>query len=118
MKCESRGKHPGVKLHLEPEEVEVILTYCEMLIKGCHSGPKHPAEDIDKLTQKIGKKILELQDSNPNLLQERSPEEIAAILAKEVEKQTIQLERLKAGKDWKKIDPNKLQDALLKHVKK
>lgn len=105
MKVESRGKYPGVKLHLEPEEVETVLSWKDF-------DGTHP------LLRKMGKKIAELQEETPNLLTERTPAEVEAILVKEVEKQSIQLKRLRNGQEYSKIDPEELQAALLKHVKK
>lgn len=118
MKVESRGKYPGVKLHLEPEECSVLTLLAAVQdIKG----PQPSSENVGpalKLAIKMGKKILELKEETPDLLEERTPEQIAAILAKEVEAATLKLDRMKAGKDWKKIDQSKLQEALNKHVKK
>jgi hypothetical protein len=115
---ETRGKYPGVKVHLEPAEIQVILTYFDIQAQGVYQGPGHPADAIEALIAKMNKKIRELQVKEPTLLDERTPEQIAAILAKEVEAATLKLQRMKDGKDWKKINPEKLQEALNKHVKK
>jgi hypothetical protein len=111
VKVESRGKYPGVKLHLEPEEVEIILAFTDQPYYEVE------AEKAVSLLEKMRKHILKLQEETPGLLQERTPEQIAAILAKEVEKASLQLDRVKKGKDWKKIEPDALKTALLKHVK-
>ena len=114
MKVESRGKYGGVKVHLDPEE-------CELLIKAVGEGPfgtsfALPLKHVN-LALKMGKKIKDLLEENPELLKERTPEQVAAILAKESEKAALQLNAVKAGKNWAKVDPAKLQEALLKHVK-
>jgi hypothetical protein len=114
MKLETRGKYPGVKVHLEPDECE-IFTACA---KSADAGEFVPITAHRKLTVEIGRKIIKLQEKEPTLLSERTPEQIAAILAKEVEAATLKLQRMKDGKDWKKINPDKLQEALNKHVKK
>lgn len=68
------------------------------------------------LARKMGQSIKDLLAEQPDLLKERTPEQIAAILAKESEKAGLQLNALKNGKDWKKIDPAKLEKALMHHV--
>ena len=111
MKIETRGKYPGCKLHLEPEE-------CQILMDNLEANGGISMNQGDELARKMGNKIKQLLAQEPGLLQERTPEAIAAILAKESEKAALQLEALKTGQDWKKIDPDKLQEALNKHVKK
>jgi hypothetical protein len=110
MKLETRGKYPGVKVHLDPDEVKLILEHAPVL-----KGDIPPTQEF---LRKMAKEIKKLQEKEPTLLDERTPEQIAAILAKEVEAATLKLQRMKDGKDWKKINPDKLQEALNKHVKK
>lgn len=109
MKVESRGKYPGVKLHLEPEEVTTILEAEDFW---------HPVDEVEKLLSKMQAKLQGLLKQEPDLLKERTPEQVAAILAKEVEKAGMQLNAVKSGKMWQKVDQDKLQAALLKHVHK
>jgi hypothetical protein len=118
MKLETRGKYPGVKVHLDPDEVNIILDYFNIEAVGVYTGPGHPADKIEALLKKMNKELRKLQENEPTLLEERTPEQIAAILAKEAEAATLKLARMKEGKDWKKIDPDKLQAALNKHVHK
>lgn len=113
MKLESRGKYPGVKVHLDPEECEALLKLAEANFMGYGIEIKVPLS----LASKMGKSIKDLLVEQPDLLKERTPEQIAAILAKESEKAGLQLNALKNGKDWKKIDPELLKGALLHHVK-
>ncbi len=115
MKVESRGKYPGVKVHLDPEECEALLKLTE--ISPYNKGQFTVIDVPLILARKMGKSIKELMAEQPELLKERTPEQIAAILAKESEKAGIQLNRLKNGKDWKKIEPEVLKKALLHHVK-
>lgn len=117
IKVETRGKYPGVKIHLDAEEAQQLIEACE-LIPGHYEAQPTPVSQSFGITKKMGMKIKQLLAQEPHLLQERSPEQIAAILAKESEKAALQLEALKTGQDWKKIDPDKLQEALNKHVKK
>jgi hypothetical protein len=122
MKVETRGKYPGVKIHLDAEECEKLMQASKDF--GGHTIKLHQQLGIQELVIpvslacKMGKKIEELQQENPNLLKERTPEEIAAILAKEAEKAGMQLNQLKNGKDWKKVDSTKLEAAMLKHTQK
>jgi len=110
MKVETRGKYPGVKLHLEPEE-------CEALIKfAAGSTELTKLSVVTPLILKMGKKIVALKEDNPKLLDERTPEEVKAILAKEVEKAQLQLKTLVQTGQFKEIDKEALKTALLKHV--
>lgn len=120
MKIESRGKYPGVKLHLDPEECEVLLQLVEAGKVDNFAALKGAGKTIQvpfNLTYRMGQHVRDLLAAEPGLLKERTPEQIVAILAKESEKAGIQLNRLKNGQDWKKIDPVVLQKALLHHVK-
>jgi hypothetical protein len=108
IKVESRGKYPGVKLHLEPEEIQTILAGKDFW---------HPDDDTEAILVKMRKKIIALQEETPGLLNERTPEQVKAILVKEVEKAAMQLKMVEAGQDPSKVDKDKLKEALLKYVK-
>jgi hypothetical protein len=115
MKVEPRGKYGGVKIHLEPEE-------CNKLMQAAENATKHgtPAPWIVvplNLAIQMGKSVKELLESEPALLEDRTPEQVAAILAKEAEKAALQLNAVKSGKQWQKVNKDELQAALLKHVK-
>lgn len=112
MKIESRGKYPGVKVHLDPDECELLLQ-----LKKDQEIAKIELKGPLALVLKMGVKIAVLQEEEPGLLQERTQEQILAILAKESEKAALQLEALKKKGSFKEIDPDQLQAALLKHVK-
>lgn len=117
MKIEKRGKYAGVKIHLDAEE-------CSKLIRAAEIEDFRQANNLKpivvplKLAIQMGQEIRNLLKEEPNLLQDRSSEEVAAILAKEVEKAQMQLNAVKSGKKWQKVDPAELEKALLKHVKK
>lgn len=112
MKIESRGKYPGVKVHLDPEECELLMNLAQDVALA-----SAPVKDHIALASKMGKKILALREEEPTLLEERTPEQIKAILAKESEKARLQLEALNKGKGLKDLDPEALKAALLKHAK-
>lgn len=137
MKIETRGKYPGVKIHLDPDECQKLESGVLDLkslpdpekavadgwvawhkwLDHADSGAIVELLTTARLGMKMGKMVKELQEENPDLLTERTPEQIAAILAKESEKARLQLEALKKGANWKKIEPSKLKSALLAHVK-
>jgi hypothetical protein len=110
VKVETRGKYPGVKVHLDPEECEALIEATKV-VKMPLVAPSVIQIPFN-LARNMGAKIRDLLDEQPNLLQERTPEQIAAILAKDHEKAALQLNRLKNGKDWKKIEPEALKKAL------
>lgn len=125
MKIETRGKYPGVKIHLDAEECQKILngtTYYtgDNKIPGHDKGLGYYEFEIKALmpiAAKMGKMIRDLLKENPRLLQERTKEEVLAILAKESEKSALQLATLKRGGDIAKVDKQALKEALLKHAK-
>lgn len=103
IKIEPRGKYSGCKIHLDSEEVTSIL--------------KGDSVVMLEFCKELAHLIKDLLKKEPDLLKDRTPEQVAAILAKEVEKASLQLNAVKSGKQWQKVDPIKLQEALNKHVK-
>lgn len=126
MKVEPRGKFGGVKIHLDAEEAQVLLDNLGGLNDpGSLSKIDYKIKDSGEKTivmlnigLKMGYKIRDLLKDNPKLLEDRSQEEVIAILAKEAEKAKLQLERAEKGLDISKVDPKVLKAALLKHVPK
>lgn len=104
MKVEPRGKYGGVKVHLDSDECEMVMSSDSKI-------------DLTNFAQKLGKKIKNLLEDEPDMLKDRTEEQVIAILAKESEKARLQLDEIERGKDWKKVDPSKLKSALLKHAK-
>jgi hypothetical protein len=120
LKVETRGKYPGVKIHLDEKEAELLLSAQE----GLEDYPLAPGGSLTKpynivvsLSAKMGQKIKDLLAENPDLLKPRTPEQIKAILAKEAEKAALQLKTLNATGQFKELDKDALKSALLKHVK-
>jgi len=103
MKIERRGKYPGVKVHLEPEEIAPFLALADDIeAAGLHSGKKSTdTPDYITISIKIGKRIRKEMDTHPDLLKERTPAQVKEALLKDQAKITAQL---KAGKDWKHVD--------------
>lgn len=102
MKIEKRGKYAGVKVHLEPDEVQPFLDVYQDYVQA---GMGTPTGVIDyfSLSVKLGKKIKQLIADEPNLLKPRTPEEIEAELKNEFESAKLKLAAMKQGKDWKEI---------------
>ena len=98
MKIESRGKYPGVKVHLDAEEAEMFLEFVSA--KGEGGASK---KDIIKFAEKLGNKIDKLLDENPDLLKERTEEQIQASMNHDLEKIEAQKAAMAKGKDWKKV---------------
>ena len=103
MKCEARGKYPGVKLHLDRKETEELLDLRKKLSKA-NGTPS--ADDIDrarKMLKEWGKEIESLMKENPRLLEERTDEEKQAALSREAVSAQKKLEALGKGLDISKI---------------
>lgn len=97
-KCESRGKYPGVKAHLDPEECEWLL--------ACVDSPFDPEDAMQVFCRDLGKKIRKLMKSEPGLLQPRTHAQIEAELIEEGKKSAKKLAKAGAGLAWNdKADP-------------
>lgn len=89
IKFERRGKYPGVKIHLDREECEKVL-----------SGDKQVRKAVFKdITEQLHEHI----KKDPTLLEERTEEEIKATLMKEFVESEKKLAHIKDGLDWKKV---------------
>ena len=97
MTSEKRAKYPGVKLHLDGPE-------CQKLLDWRKNWKKGKGQDNDFLLDQISlisKAIKDLLKTNPDVLKDRTPEQIKAALLSDqakIEKQ------LKAGKKWKEVE--------------
>lgn len=86
MEIERRGKFPGIKVHLDKDEVEMLK-----------SPDSQPARNlVMKLSKKISKQLIE----DPSTLQQRSQDEIRTELETERDKAIEKLAKLSAGKQW------------------
>lgn len=112
IKVEKRGKYGGVKVHLDGPQCQALLNY---ILAAPESKEVGVAVAILMETALAIKKLLKKE---PDLLKDRTPEEIAAILLKEKEAAELKLERMKNGKEWSKLNPEVLRKELLKHVEK
>lgn len=94
MKIEARGKYAGVKVHLDGDEAAMFLDFTKGETKKA---------DVIEFASKLGKKIHKLVGEHPNLLKERTEEEIKASLLSDKEKIENQLHAMSSGEDWKKV---------------
>jgi hypothetical protein len=102
MKIEKRGKYPGVKVHLEPDEC-ALLVGVKSVDMGHQPGVKNPSiVAAFKFTAKLGEKIRKLQADEPDLLEERTLEQIREELELELRKAKEKLEKLNQGQIWNK----------------
>lgn len=101
MKIEARGKYPGVKVHLDGEEAQMFLDFIgnQTAIKVTEKA--NPT--VAQFATKLGKKVQKLIGEFPNLLSERTPEQIKESLNGDLEKIHDQLAAMSSGKDWKKV---------------
>jgi hypothetical protein len=103
MKIEKRGKYPGVKVHLEPEECEAFLGLAKDVELGM--GLLQPTTpSYFTVALKIGKKMKKIAADDPTFLTERTPEQIEAALLKDKQKIEQQLQAGIANGAWKQVD--------------
>ena len=86
MKAESRGKYPGLKLHLDDNE-------CKALLAG----------DFPKFKEKVTKIIQSELAEKPAMLEARTTAQVVQSLEKDQAKIVQQLAAIKGGKNWKKV---------------
>ena|SRR3990167_585412 len=101
MQIEVRPKHPGIKIHLDGEETAEILKYFETakFVIASASAASLPHKHVAKLGKKIKTLMLEV----PDLLKERTEEQVKKALLKDQAKIVEQLEALQQGEDWKHV---------------
>lgn len=101
MNIEKRGKYPGVKVHLNPEEVGIITALNTLAGKIITFTPDvKEIKRVLKLLAKLAKMIKDLEEEEPALLAERTPEEIRATLEEERDKAIEKLAKMNAGLLW------------------
>lgn len=102
MKIEPRGKYAGVKVHLDGDEAAMFLEW----VKNGSKAPIYiPAQSEPVITfaSKLGGKIQKLISEVPNLLEDRTEEQIKASMEKDLAKIHAQQEAMAKGKDWKAV---------------
>jgi len=99
MKIESRGKYPGVKVHLEPSECETFLA----LYKDSKTIGAGNKGTYFGLAVTLGEEINSLLQDHPTVLKPRSDEEIAEALKKEASAAALKLRRLEVNQFMEKM---------------
>ena len=98
MKIEPRGKYAGVKVHLDGDEAEMFLAWA-----GLKTMVTTQHKEVINFASKLGSKIQRLIEEIPNLLEDRTEEQIQLALTGDAEKIEKQLKALKKGQDWKAV---------------
>lgn len=99
MKLERRGKYPGVKIHLEPEE---CLRVCDQILWFNEQDPPDPgpahygSAGLRKLYKLIRKAIAE----DSTIFDDRTDDEIREELEVERDKSVEKLKKMKNGEVW------------------
>ena len=100
MKIEPRGKYAGVKVHLGGSESQMLI---DMWNGSWDENPHTTQADAFSFAGRLGMKIYQLLKEHPNLLEDRSEEQIAEALQRDKDKIEQQQLAMKKGKDWKKV---------------
>lgn len=98
MKIEKRGKYPGIKVHLEPDECEPFITLAADHKKA--GGETATTPSYYTLAVKLGKKIAALNTEDPGVFTPRTQEEIKAELEEEMRSSAAKLAAMQNGSDW------------------
>lgn len=105
MKIERRGKYPGVKVHLDPEECEAFIKFADDKLTADHpisdAPPAKPT--YFSVSLKIGKKMKKIMADAPDFLSDRTPEQVKESLLKDHAKIQEQLKAMDEKKDWKTV---------------
>ena len=108
-KIEPRGKYAGVKIHLNGEECQRLLDWrkrwkaAAKLKTDSTIKALADAQEAIEFTKEVAKAIEKLLIERPDLLQDRTEEQVAAALQKDKDKIEAQQAAMKSKKDWKKV---------------
>lgn len=97
MKVDSRTKYAGVRFHLDENECSVLLEWYRKLKAG--SSPMFPVA----LVKDAGRRLNKLVEKDPDVLKQKTIEQVKEALAASGEKVGKQLAAIKAGKEWQKV---------------
>ena len=101
-KSDRRGKYPGIKAHLDEADCQELLEWYKHLKEGTKSSKELMPEGI-QFAKRLAKTVKEVLAENPDLLEERTPEQVREALEKDQKKIQEQLATMKSGDDWKKV---------------
>ncbi len=88
MKIEPRGKFGGIKVHLDAEECKALM------------APAYCPTTAFKFTGDLTAKLKKLLKEEPQLLVDKSPEEVKKMLEYEAEKAQTKLKLMNKGTTW------------------
>ena len=98
-KSDVRGKFSGCKLHADAEDCNIILKW-HADYKANQQSQLVQEQAID-LCKRLAKSVKAVLAEHPDMLEERTAEQVKAALQKDAEKIAKQL---KAGKNWKAVE--------------
>lgn len=99
MKAESRGKYSGIKLHLGGLECQELLDWHKLYKSGNAGISSIPLT----FARNVAKAVKGLLKEHPEMLKDRSGEEVLAALHSDKEKIEQQLAKIAKVKDWKDV---------------
>lgn len=101
-KYECRGKYSGVKAHFDEKECQELLDFLK-LYKSGNAGSTVDGSIPLKFTLAVAKGIKDILKEHPDMLKERTPEQILEALNRDKTKIEAQLQVIKKKGDWKKV---------------
>lgn len=100
-KCERRGKYAGTKIHLGAEASQLLID-----LYRNHQGMIAIGEDLkhgQDLLLSIGRCLSKLIIEYPDMLKDRTPEQVKAELENEFESAKQKLKAIEEKGDWKEV---------------
>lgn len=102
MKTEVRAKYSGMKAHFDAKECQELLDW-RGKAKAGKASPEETAAWAVNFCKKVASTIKDLLEKHPDMLQERTEDQIKAALLKDQKKIKEQLDAMGQGKDWKQV---------------
>jgi len=99
-KSDKRGKYKGTKIHFDEVDCQ---EYLDWYAKYSSDNLQDGNPEAVLFCRRIAKTIRNLIAEHPDLLEERTEEQIQEALLKDKKKIEEQLSTMKSGNDWKKV---------------
>ena len=100
-KADRRGKYPGCKVHFDEKDCQEFLEWHKKWKSGT-TGENSHIEAVN-FCRKIAKTIKTVMAEHPDVLKERTEEQVRESLLKDQSKIEEQLATMKSGADWKAV---------------
>lgn len=97
-KSDRRGKYPGCKIHMDDKDCQEFLDWYTKYKVGEEVEPEAVG-----FAKRIAKSIKVILTEHPDLLKERTPEQVEESLLRDKKKIEEQLAVKASGKDWKAV---------------